>query len=85
MARNRSTEFIDFVLNGNGYRFGRLRMHRDEVFSYDVKIGHVDRNAKRISYNFQHYSVTTSRHRNAILYAQNELMDNYGYTYCNDL
>ena len=52
---------------------------------FEVKIGHVDRDAKRISYNFQHYSVTTSRHRNAILYAQDELLDNYGYTYCNDL
>ena len=85
MARNRNTEFIDFVLNGKNYRFGSLRMHGDEVFSYKVKIGHVDRDAKRISYNFKQYSVTTSRHRNAILYAQNELMDNYGYTYCNDL
>ena len=85
MARTRTTEFVDFVLNGNGYRFGHLRMHRDSVFSYGVKIGHVDRDAKRISYNFQYYSVTTSRHRNAILYAQNELMDHHGYTYCNDL
>ena len=85
MARTRTAEFVDFVLNGNGYRFGHLRMHRDSVFSYGVKIGHVDRDAKRISYDNRFYSVTTSRHRNSVLYAQNELMDNHGYTYCNDL
>ena len=86
MARNRhNKEFVDFVLTGRNYRFGNLRMEGDVVFSYTTPIALVNRAAKRISFDARYYSATTTQHRNAVLYAQDELMDNFGFVYSNDL
>lgn len=83
-AVTRTAEFIDFALNGNCYRFGHLRMEGNSVFSYGIRIAHIDRTAKRVSYNNRFFGAVTSRHRNSVLYAQNELMDRFGFTYRNE-
>lgn len=75
MAKIRSAEFVAFVRDGKNCRHGALEMKGDEVRSYGVLIARVDRTAGTIAFNERKYSVTTSRHQNAVQYADSRLAD----------
>jgi uncharacterized membrane protein YhiD involved in acid resistance len=66
MASIHYKSFVDFVNTGKTQRHGALVMAGETVFSYKTVIAKVDRANKVIDFCPKKYSVTTSRHQNAV-------------------
>lgn len=66
MPRIRSNEFVNFINTGKNQCYGNLRMVGDTVYSYNMLIAKVDRQNKKILFNGEKKSVTTSVHQSAI-------------------
>jgi len=66
MASYHHKPFATFALTGKGSRHGALVMRGDEVFSYDTKIAHVNRENKRVILVTRKFSRTTSMHQGAV-------------------
>lgn len=66
MPTIRSKEFANFVTTGKRQRFGELLMVDNKVYSYDMCIAVVHRDAKEISFDTTKVSATTSCHQRAV-------------------
>lgn len=66
MAKNRYTEFMDFVDDGKPRKYGALHMAGNTVMSYNATIAEIDRSARVIYFNDRSYSRTTSCHQAAV-------------------
>lgn len=64
VKRNAICNFLDF---GKVCSFGNLRCVGDSIYTYNVKLAHVDRENRVVTVNTKRYSVTSSGHRNLVL------------------
>lgn len=66
---SKAEKIANWLSNGGMASFGNLHLFDDAVFTYNVKLGRINREARTAVVNSASYSVTSSGHRNRLLEA----------------